>query len=173
MANTYTLIASSTVGAGGAASIDFTSIPSTYTDLVLEFSVRSNYASTFDAAWLRVNGDTGGNYSYRTLRGDGSATNSVTGSAATAIYVGSIPAASATSSTFQNAAIYAPNYAGSTYKSVSIDSVSENNATTAYALLAAGLWSSASAINALKLYPDAGTLFVQYSTAYLYGVKNA
>ena len=42
MANTYTLISSVTVGSGGASSIEFTSIPSTYTDLLLNFSGRSN-----------------------------------------------------------------------------------------------------------------------------------
>ena len=43
--NTFTLIASSTVGAGGASSIDFTSIPSTFTDLCLEASLRSDKPS--------------------------------------------------------------------------------------------------------------------------------
>ena len=42
MATTYTLISSVTVGSGGAASIEFTSIPSTYTDLVLKLSARSS-----------------------------------------------------------------------------------------------------------------------------------
>jgi hypothetical protein len=170
MPNTFTLIASSTVGAGGAASIDFTSIPSTYTDLCLEFSVRSNYASTIDASLLRINGDTGSNYSSRYIRGDGSSVSSSSSTAGTSIFVGSIPGANATASTFQNAAIYFPNYAGSTNKSLSVDSVSENNATTAYALLSAGLWSSSAAITSLKLILDAGTLYLQHSTAYLYGI---
>ena len=42
MANTYELIASSTVGAGGASSIDFNSIPNTYTDLLVKLSGRSS-----------------------------------------------------------------------------------------------------------------------------------
>jgi hypothetical protein len=37
MATTYEIIASVTVGSGGAANIEFTSIPATYTDLVLKF----------------------------------------------------------------------------------------------------------------------------------------
>jgi len=173
MANTYTLIASSTAGSGGATDFTFSSIPNTYTDLVLEFSVRTDYTSTFDGCLLRINGDTGANYTIRNVRGNGSGATSASGSGVTNLFVGSIPGVNATSSTFQNAAIYFPNYAGSSNKSLSIDSVSENNNTTAYALLAAALWSSTSAINTLKLYPEVGTVFVQYSTAYLYGVNNA
>ena len=40
MATTYTLISSVTVGSGGAANIEFTSIPSTYTDLLLKYYLR-------------------------------------------------------------------------------------------------------------------------------------
>ena len=43
MADTYTLISSVTVGAGGASSIDFTSIPATYTDLLVKFSLRTDF----------------------------------------------------------------------------------------------------------------------------------
>ena len=63
MPNTFTLIASSTVGAGGASSIDFTSIPSTYTDLVIKASLRSD-RNTGSATYLTItfNNDTGSNY---------------------------------------------------------------------------------------------------------------
>jgi len=173
MANTFELIASSTVGSGGAADITFSSIASTWTDLVLEYSVRSSRSSDFDAVFLRINGDTGSNHSYRFLRGGGASADSGSNAAASFIYSGQIPAATTTSNTFENGAIYIPNYAGSTYKSMSVDAVGENNSASAYAMLTAGLWSSTSAITSLKLYPENGPLFVQYSTAYLYGVKNA
>ena len=173
MANTYTLIASSSAGSGGVTSFDFTSIPNTYTDLSLLFSVRTNYGSTFDGCLLRINGDTSANYSSKNLRGSGSSATSASSSSATNLFVGSIPGVNATASIFQNASIYFPNYAGSANKSLSVDSVSENDNTTAYALMVAGLWSSSSAITSLKLYPEVGTVFVQYSSAYLYGVSNA
>jgi len=173
MANTFELIASSTVGVGGSSSIDFTSIPATYTDLVLAYSVRSSRVSDFDAVFLRVNGDTASNYSYKFLRGGGSSADSGNNSTASFVYSGQIPATTSTSNTFENGAIYIPNYAASTYKSMSVDAVGENNSASAYAIFTAGLWSSTSAITSLKLYPENGPLFVQYSTAYLYGVKNA
>jgi len=166
MANTYVKIGSTvTVGAGGAASIDFTSIPATYTDLVIKASLRTDYASSNDWVKISFNSVTT-NLSQRNLYGTGSAANS---SNDTVIYLG-IDGASATASTFGNTEFYIPNYAGSTNKSLSADSVSENNATAARTDLAAGLWSNTAAITAIKLAPYSGTIFTQYSTATLYGI---
>jgi hypothetical protein len=69
--------------------------------------------------------------------------------------------------------IYLPNYAGSNNKSLSLDSAFENNSSTAYLNMVAGLWSSSAAITSLKVYPASASNFAQYSTAYLYGVKNS
>ena len=169
MANTYTLIASSTVGAGGASSIDFTSIPSTYTDLLLKVSSRSSDASVVAGITVQFNSDTtSGNYTWKRLYGDGS---SAPGSDSNFNFV-LISAANNTANTFGNGEIYISNYAGSSAKSISADSVSENNATNAYAILGAGKWSGTSAITSIKLVISAGN-FVQYSTAYLYGIKNS
>ncbi len=170
MPNTFELIASSTAGSGGAVNFDFTSIPSTFTDLCLVVSLRDDVSSIIDGALLRFNGDnTSGNYTAKRLIGSGSAASSDTnnlGLFATG--------ATATASTFSNCSAYIPNYAGSTAKSVSIDNVDETNATTQYMGLGAFLWSGTAAINRITITPEtAGKVFVQYSTAYLYGVKNA
>lgn len=177
MANpTYKLIASVVVGAGGQAAIDFTSISSVYTDLLLVVSVRTDRAAVGDGLRLRVGNssiDTGTNYSDRYLQGDGASATSGSDSAATWIVSGISTAASSTASTFSNIEIYFPNYAGSSAKSISIDGASENAATTAYTTLSAGLWSGTSAINIIKLLSANSANFVQYSTAYLYGIKNS
>ena len=167
MPNTFELIASSTVGASGAASIDFTSIPSTFTDLCILTSVRVDGATA--ATQMTFNGGGTGTFSSRWLRGTGSAVSS---SIETNIHAGYANYSGTTASTFANATIYIPNYAGSSQKSVSVDSVNENNATTAFAVLIAGLWTGTAAINQVTLSPVSGN-YVQYSTAYLYGVKNA
>jgi len=169
MAGTYKLIGSVTVGAGGAADITFTSIPSTYTDLCLLYSTRSSATATQCGEFLRLNSDTGSNYKYLFLRGSGSAVASGSGTLSST-YVGQIPAANVTASTFGNTTIYFPNYTTSNQKSISVDAVGENNATEAYALLTADLWTGTSAISTIKIYPDAGS-YVQYSTAYLYGIE--
>ena len=168
MPNTFTLIASSTVGAGGAASIDFTSIPSTYTDLVLKISLRDNRAAVGNATKITFN-TSGGTYSGRYIEGTGSAVSSGTDTNGIADQV----SANATASTFNNGEIYIPNYAGSNQKSISSDSVNENNASNANSILYATLWNQTAAITSIKLEPVVSASFVQYSTAYLYGVKNA
>jgi hypothetical protein len=168
MANTFTLIASSTVGSGGAANITFSSIPATYTDLVLKISARHNGSSVANAFWVTFNGTTS-NYSTRYLEGAGSGTPA--SAANTARQAGVENGNTSTSNTFSNTEIYIPNYAGSTYKSFSSDSVVENNATLGIQWLLAKLWSDNSAINSIAISPDAAVNYLQYSTAYLYGIK--
>ena len=173
MANTYTLISSATVGSGGASSIDLTSIPATYTDLVLEYSLRGNLSSRLTYVMVEFNG-LATNQTGKLLAGDGVTAYSASYSN---IFTGAT-GANATASVFGNGQIYIPNYAGSNNKSVSIDWVGENNATSSDAWLFAGLWSSSAAINRITLYAADGGFsktqtFVQYSTAYLYGISNA
>jgi len=170
MPNTFELIASSTVGSGGAASIDFTSIPSTFTDLAVYIAVRGSASAGRGYVNASINGVTT-NRTWRWLVGYDS--NLVSSASGTNDTFGSIPCATATASTFSNVMGYFPNYASSNNKSFSVDSTAENNsASTWMNFLLAGLWSNSSAISSLSFYPDSGT-FVQYSTAYLYGVKNA
>lgn len=166
MANTYTLIASSTVGSGGAADIAFTSIPATYTDLCLKLSIRTDKATLGDVWLLKLN-TSSADFTARWVEGNGA--SATTGNS---VLYGALVGSSATASTFNNTEIYFPNYAGSTNKSFSVDSVTENNATTAYADLAAGLWSQTAAITGINISITSNNL-VQYSTAYLYGIKNS
>ncbi len=173
MPDTFIKIASVTVGAGGASSIDFTSIPSTYTDLVVKVSLRNNRSTVTGYPTLKFNSSSS-SYSQRELYGTGSAAFSGTAGGATSYLQFYADGSGATSSTFASSDIYIPNYAGSTNKSVSIDSVVENNATEANSLLFAGLWSNTSAITSISLAPgDSATSFSQYSTAVLYGIKNS
>lgn len=169
MANTFELISSVTVGSGGAASIDFTSIPSTYTDLCLKLSVRGSDSAIYTGMMINLNGSSSG-FTGKIIEGAGSGTPA-SGSPTTGI--GDPNGDTSTSNTFGNIEIYIPNYAGSTNKSISVDGVGENNATTAYAFLVATLWSNTAAINQVTILPSATKLWKEYSTAYLYGVKNA
>jgi hypothetical protein len=170
MANTYTLISSVTVGSGGAANIEFTSIPNTYTDLKIVFSLRdaSNTGDVWDWLDLTFNSNTS-NYSARMLYGTGSATGGTSNT--TQIKYGYYTSSTATASTFGNGEIYIPNYLDSNYKSILGNAVSENNATAAIATLQAGLWSNSSTITSVKL--TARISFAQYSTAYLYGISKS
>lgn len=165
---TYTLIMPAVVvGSGGAATISFSSIPSTYTDLILKLSTRDASASIQGDCVITFNG-VGSGYSQRVVYGSGTGTASITETSLKYRTVG----ATATASTFDNTEIYIPNYAGSTNKSVSIDNVTENNASAAFDALVAGLWSNTAAITSITITPGTAN-FQQYSTAYLYGVSNA
>jgi hypothetical protein len=171
MANTFELIASSTVGSGGVSSIDFTSIPSTYTDLCLKVSLRTNRVDINDGVRVKINNSTT-TYTQRALYGNGTSASSYTDTLPLENGAGA-NASTSTASTFSNTEWYFPNYAGSNYKSVSSDGVVENNATGGIQNMVANLWSTVTAISSLIIIPGYGTTILQYSTAYLYGVKNA
>jgi len=169
MAATYEAIATVTVGSGGAASIEFTSIPGTYTDLQILLSGRSTSVNPQENLMIELNGSSA-NFTRRALEGDGVTTPySYSGSTGLIAYTNGD---GATASTFGNASIYIPNYAGSNYKSISTDAVEETNASTAYMQLTAVLWSDTAAITSIKLKPAANN-FMQYSSATLYGIKNS
>ncbi len=164
------LISSTTVGAGGATSITFSSIPATYTDLLLVLSLRDNAALVANSPRVRFNSDTGANYTYpKFLLGNGSSATSAGGTTSqTFVFFDyASTGASATANSFSNCAIYFPNYTASTAKNFSLDITSENNATTGYTLIAGGSWSGTAAISNIELY---NATYLQYSTAYLYGV---
>lgn len=181
MATTFVKIATVTVGAGGASSIDFTSIPSTYTDLVVKVSARASANSTYtNPMFVRFNSSTSG-YTSRALTNGGAnvATSSTNPyNITSAFYGGEQTTTALTSSTFTNTEIYVPNYAGSSNKSVSLDAAAENNASTEYTWglgLVAALWSNTSAITSITLLTASslsGT-FQQYSTATLYGISKS
>jgi hypothetical protein len=169
MATTFTKIASVTVGSGGASSIDFTSIPGTYTDLYITLSTRVlRTATNWSGILVKPNGT---NFSAtRQLYGTGSATAS---SSVDAYTGGASNSTDTTSNTFSNNYVYIPNYTSSDNKSISTDSVTENNATSALATLAASTFTVTSAITSIAIVDEGSRTFQQYTTATLYGIKNS
>lgn len=171
MAFTYSKLAEVTVGSGGAATIVFSNIPQNYNDLAVKLSLRGDNNTTTQQLYLTFNNTTTG-YSARQVYGTGSGTASDTlSNSGTVISIVNTNTDAATASTFSSTDVYIPNYSGSAFKSVSGDSVTENNATAALAGLTAGLWSNVTAITSMRFAPQGGTVFVQHSTATLYGVK--
>lgn len=154
---------------GSAASIEFTSIPNDGTDLLVLCSLRNadGFGLTIGNWFVDLNSS--GTGSKRSLWGTGGSVQSYTASGGE---INGINASSSTANTFSNHAIYIPNYAGSANKSISIDNVSENNATSAYQVLTAGLWSNSAAVTSVKIRPEYGTL-VANSTASLYKITKA
>jgi hypothetical protein len=174
MPATYTLISSVTTGSGATSTIEFASIPQTYTDLVLRISARSNRTTAAYGTMTIQFNSSASNFSYVHLMGYTSGVNSSKDSSFNFAVMGSTDYQ--TASTFGNADIYIPNYTSSNNKSFSSDYVNENNSGASEAAimgLVAQLWSNSAAITNIKLGLDGGFTFKQYSTAYLYGISNA
>ena len=176
MANTYTLISSNTLS-GSAASVTFSSIPSTYTDLVLRYSARSDADGGTIAASMNMqiylNGVTSGtSYSYTYLQGNGSATASGRASSTNQMKAPYADGLSATANSFGNGEIYIPSYTASQSRPISGFGVSETNASAAIMWTIADLYQNSTAVSQISLYPDGGN-FVSGSSFYLYGIKNS
>ena len=169
---TYTLI-SSNVLASSAATVSFTSIDSTYTDLVLRMSVRSNRANNLDEWRMSINSDSSALYSDTILYGFGTSATSSRSSSATAVQDGGMVAANNTANTFSSLELYIPSYTVSQSKPFSYFGVSENNATTNYEIDAAAyLYRSNTAISSLTLTSSTSSSFVSGSSFYLYGISS-
>jgi hypothetical protein len=161
---TYTLIAHTEVGSGGTSGVVFSSIPASFTDLLVLASLRDNTSGVAGSARLKLNGSTA-NFSFRDLQGTGSSVGSGSGSNG---FLGNTNGNTSTSNTFSNLMLYLPNYRSANNKSYSVDSVSETNGTTIYQNLVAGLWSQTAAITSLEISADSTIL--QYSSVTLYGI---
>lgn len=150
------------------SSIIFDDIPATFTDLLVVTSLRSDRVAATENLVFRLNGDAT-NQNTRLLRGDGSSASSFTN---TSPIIGILPTANSTSNTFDSSSIYVSNYASSSAKSFSAETVSENNATTAYQHIVAGLYDDTDAVTSITLTTSNGSNFVQYSSATLYGITS-
>ena len=169
MASTYTLISSQVLGSA-AASVTFSSIPSTYKDLVLRVSARDD--STFENQVLDIkfNGTTTGySYTYVGNSGGTAVSGGVSGSSLWRNY--NINGGGATANAFGSSEIYIPSYTASQNKPMSSFSVVESNDTTANMGAEAGLWRNTAAITSIAIYASNGAYnWVTNSSFYLYGI---
>lgn len=168
MAFTHELIATATVGAGGSSSINFTSIPGTYTDLLLVCSLRGNRADVNSEIVLRFN-DSSSPYSNRIMYSSSSGSIGVLTNQNFDILA---DGSSNTANTFSSSNVYIPSYSSSRNKCYSVESVNESNASTAYQNIVSGVWSSSNPITIVKLVANGTntTLITEGSTASLYGI---
>lgn len=158
-----------------SADITFSSIPQTeYTDLLLVYSLRTDLGPSFafDDCSIRVNNDSGANYTNQLVQTRDGSMSAGGGSGQTNILSPEASAAGASGNTFGNGEIYISNYRSSAPKTFSCKGGSETNSTTAVVqMFNFGLWNSTAPITSLYLYSRNGRNFVAGSSATLYGIK--
>jgi hypothetical protein len=170
MPSTYTLISSNTLSSS-AASVTFSAIPSTYTDLVLRISARTlGSGGVIENVKVTLNSVIT-NYSYTELQGNGASVSSGRATSFDAFFVLTNTNTS-TGNTLSSCEVYIPSYLTSQVKVASLSNVMEANATTAYIQPIAGLTNITAAISSIALTPAANS-FVTRSSFYLYGIKNS
>ena len=165
MPATYEKIATTTLGSAGQ--ITFTSIPATYTDLriVLVSKSVSNGANV----QFRFNSDTGNNYSFTYIRGDGASASSYRESNIPYGYF----ADQSSSSQPNMGTLDIFSYAGSTYKTALATYADDRNG-SGYVFNTVNLWRSTAAITSVALSPsNFGGNFQSGTTATLYGILKA
>jgi hypothetical protein len=163
-------ISTVSVGSGGASSVEFTSIPSTYSHLQIRGIARSTNSVTSVNISLQFNGVTSSSYAWHWIYGDGSSVVASNDSNTTLAYVARGAGASASSSIFGAAVIDILDYAN-TNKTKTVRALSgHDNNGSGYAWFASGLFNSTNAISSITIKAQDGNL-AQYSRFALYGVK--
>ena len=160
-----------TVGAGGLTTVSFTSIPSTYSHLQLRVTARGNLAAAnIYSIVMNFNGDSGTNYSYHNLQGNGSSTTATGAANYTASYVMNAMGTN-TSNTFATNIVDILDYSN-TNKIKTVRSLTGGDVNGSGVIqLSSSLWNSTTAINSISLSTGGFGDFLQYSSFALYGIK--
>ena len=174
----YDSIATTTLTTA-TASVTFSSIPATYTHLQLRCSIQSDRATYgIDAFKININSDTGSNYAYHDLRGDGANANAGATASTNSITSAGSGIGTTTGSTFGAVIMDILDYANtSKYTTVRTLAGNDINGTIAtlggQVMLDSGLWMNTAAVTTIVFAPVYGTNFTQYSKFALYGIKGA
>lgn len=169
MALTFIPIQSATVtDPAGGGGIAFTSIPQTYTDLVLTISSRNTVNTASSGHYYQIEFNQSGGRKQRYFQGSGSGSP---GTGTTTSFTNYQTPSNYTASSFSSFEIYIPRYTSSYYKSFLSIGVTENNVSTdAYQALYAQIWENTAAITRIDIYNDGGN-FAQYTNMTLYGIS--
>lgn len=161
-----------TVGSGGASYAEFTSISGTYKHLQIRAIARDTDGATGQGAfWIQCNSDTGFNYSWHRVYGDGSTATAGSVSSTTAILAGINSRSGNASNIFAATTVDILDYSNTNkYKTVRGLSSNETNS-LGYSGLHSGLWMNTAAITSIKIFSSSPANWAQYSHFALYGVK--
>jgi len=165
-------ISSTTVSSGGAANIEFTSIPSTYQHLQIRLLAKmSGTASEYNQGSIQLNGDTASNYSWHRLGGTGAATFTSAGTSASDMQLPHFPDSNRSANFFGGYVIDILDYTNTNkYKTIRTIGGADQNGVGTVGLYS-GSWRNTNAVTSIKILPTSTLNFVQYTTAALYGIK--
>ena len=164
-------IATVTVGSGAASSIDFTSISQDFQHLQIRVLSRDNRAATINSVFYRLNSDTGSNYAYHVLAGDGSSASAGATTSASFTYGMVETSASTSANIFTVAVIDILDYSN-TNKYTTIRTLQGYDSNGSGNIrFNSGLWMNTAGVTDIKIFPDGAASFVQYSHFALYGIK--
>ena len=171
IAGDYESIATTTVGAGGTTPITFSSIPQTYKHLQIRILTRTT--NTSGVNWIfptRFNGDTGSNYTYHGLRGDGTSAVSYAGTSQTSTLTVNSGDDANSLLGWGVGVVDILDYANTNkHKTIRTLSGFEENGSGMVDLIS-GVWMSTSAITSISIAAGTGN-FREYSSFALYGIK--
>ena len=177
-AGNFKSISTISVGAGGASSISFTSIPSTYKHLQVRLIARNNDTSIYGSGLKATfNSDTGANYSYHIMRGDGGGgtVGAYSGASQTSMLLSYDSAADGEMANMFGAGVIEIFDYQNTNKNKTVRSFigRDNNGNGGQGGISfnSGLWMSTSNITTINIIPNGGTAFMQYSHFALYGIE--
>ena len=159
----YFSIATVTVTSGGSSSIDFTSIPNTYTHLQLRGLITAS-----DQCHMRVNDDTSSNYSFHAMQATGTAIQTADAASSTYGYMGYSGNTAQRTGFISTVLDYANTNKGKSFRHLY---GANFNGSGSMMIVSLG-WYSTSAITKISIFLNSGN-FVQYDTIALYGMKSA
>ena len=176
-AGAYDSLATVTVGTA-VSSITFAGIPSGYKHLQLRYTAQSNRGTYgIDNSKITLNADSGSNYSWHILSGDGNAAFSGAGTSQAFIKSGDRDLATTTSANIFGVGVidfldYSNTNKYKTTRALSGEDINGTIATYGGGVsLSSGLWMNTAAITSITLVPQNGTTYTQYSSFALYGVN--
>jgi len=150
----------------------FTSIPQTFTDLMLVFNARNTSTSVTVSQMIpQYNNNGASDYSYTILRSNGSSPTSARSTGMPFTYGGSTPSGTALSGAFGSGVIYILNYTNTTGFKTQIGRSSADYNGAGEIDMSVSLWRQTSAISTISIGQSYGTAYVAGSTATLYGIK--
>ena len=169
-AGDFESIATVSVCSGGSSTITFSSIPATFAHLQIRATLKQSIGS---AAYARFNSDSGNNYAWHDLEGDGSSAAAQATASTAQIFTLFITTANSGASMFGAGIIDILDYANTNkYKTVRTLSGNDRNG-SGYVVFGSGLWQNTNAVSTITLTNHGATNFQQYSQFALYGIKGS